>query len=121
VVDQPPFLNTVVAGLTELDALSLLESIHSIETALGRNRAIERPKGPRPIDIDILLFGSEVISGERLVVPHPRMRLRKFVLVPLLELDPDLVDPAGSIPFADYLARLPPQGIYYFGATRYSH
>ena len=121
VVDQPPFLNTVAAGRTELDATTLLESLHSIETALGRDRATERLKGPRPIDIDLLLYGSAVIAGERLVVPHPRMRFRKFVLIPLLELDPGLIDPAGSVPFADYLAQLPPQGIYYFGVTRYSH
>jgi len=120
VLDQPPFLNTVVVGRTELDAITLLDSLHSIENALGRDRRTERRKGPRPIDIDLLLYGSAVIAGERLEVPHPRMSSRKFVLIPLLELDPGLVDPAESVPFADYLARLPPQGIYYFGATRYS-
>ncbi len=121
VVDQPPFLNTVVTGRTALAPLALLDSLHAIEAALGRDRARERPKGPRSIDVDLLLYGSQVIAEERLVVPHPSMHLRKFVLVPLLELAPELLDPAQSVPFADHLAELPPQGIYYFGVTRYSH
>ncbi len=111
----------MVAGRTELGATVLLESLHSIEAALGRDRASERLKGPRPIDIDLLLYGSDIIAHESLVIPHPRMHVRKFVLIPLLELDPELLDPAASVPYADYLAQLPPQGIYYFGATRYSH
>lgn len=121
VVDQPAFLNTVVAGRTGIDPLSLLEAAQTIERALGRDRSRERRKGPRTIDIDLLLFADAVIDCERLTVPHPAMRTRKFVLIPLLELDPSLVDPVDSTPFALSLSRLPPQGIYYFGAARYSH
>lgn len=119
-VDQPPFLNTVVEGWTSLPPSDLLAESLKIESRLGRVRAKSRPKGPRPIDIDLLLYGSRVIDSEGLVVPHPRMVERKFVLVPLVELDPSLRHPATGRLFQTYLDALEPQGIYYFCPTSYS-
>lgn len=112
VVDQPDFLNAVFSGRTNLEPQDLLGAIHAVETALGRDRSAVVPKGPRTIDIDILLYGKRIIADEALVVPHPGIRERKFVLLPLLELDPQLVDPVTGRAFRDFLAELPPQGIY---------
>ena len=118
--DQPLFLNTVVSGVTSLEPEDLLSALHDVENELGRNRANEITKGPRTLDIDILLFGGRIIESDRLVVPHPRMLERKFVLVPLVELSPELRHPATGTLFQDYLERLESQGIYYFESTRYS-
>ncbi len=120
VVDQPLFLNTVVSGVTSLEPEALLSALHSIEHELGRNRTNELEKGPRTLDIDLLLFGERIIESDRLVVPHPRMLERKFVLVPLVEIAPELHHPATGTSFQDYLERLESQGIYYFESTRYS-
>src|SRR5262249_39797027 len=87
VTDQPWFLNTVVDVATELDPFLLLELCLSVEAESGRVRDLA--KGPRPLDIDILLCGSQVIQTPKLVVPHPRFSQRRFVLVPLAELDPE--------------------------------
>lgn len=91
VTHQPWFLNLVVEIETQLFPLQLLGRIHSIERALGRKRVIS--KGPRTIDIDIVLFGNFVIDTPQLGVPHPRMTDRRFVLAPLAELAPDLRHP----------------------------
>lgn len=112
VEDQPDFLNAVLCGDTELSPRELLEIINRIEAQLGRDRSAVVPKGARTIDIDILLYGSRIIAEADLVVPHPGMRERKFVLLPLLELSPGLQDPVSGRPFEDFLAELPPQGIY---------
>lgn len=120
VVDQPLFLNTVVSGMSSLEPDDLLSHLHSIEHNLGRNREQEVAKGPRTLDIDLLLFGERIIESDRLVVPHPRMLERKFVLVPLVEIAPELPHPATGTLFQDYLERLESQGIYYFESTRYS-
>jgi len=112
VVNQPRFLNVAYAGSTSLAALPLFRLIHRIESDLGRDRDRETLKGPRVIDIDMLLYGSEIRIDEPLILPHPRMRQRQFVLVPLLELDPELRDPRTGEPYAAVLKRLPPQGIY---------
>lgn len=95
--DQPWFLNCAAAFETEADALSILELVLHVEQQLGRNRASEIPKGPRLIDIDILLFGDQVIRTETLEVPHPRMLQRRFVLEPLLELAPHRMDVAEQL------------------------
>lgn len=120
VVDQPPFLNTVVAARTALSPEELLAKTCDIEKKLGRVRDEDRPKGPRPIDLDILLYGTQVIQSEKLCVPHPRMIERKFVLIPLVEIDPCLRHPATGRRFQTYLDALQPQGIYYFLPTSYS-
>ncbi|MCS6954197.1 MAG: 2-amino-4-hydroxy-6-hydroxymethyldihydropteridine diphosphokinase [Bryobacterales bacterium] len=89
--DQPWFLNLVVEAETSLFPLQLLGRIRRIELALGRRRLA--PKGPRTIDIDLLLYGSFVIERAELAVPHLRMAERRFVLEPLAELAPDLRHP----------------------------
>jgi 2-amino-4-hydroxy-6-hydroxymethyldihydropteridine diphosphokinase len=90
-LDQPWFLNLVVEVETELFPRLLLARIQAIELGMGRRRDVS--KGPRPIDIDILLFGNFVIGTRELKVPHPRMSERRFVLEPLAELAPDLRHP----------------------------
>jgi 2-amino-4-hydroxy-6-hydroxymethyldihydropteridine diphosphokinase len=90
-VDQDWFLNAVLEGETELDALALLRALRLTETQMGSHKAF--PKGPRLIDLDLLLYGSETIDTPELQVPHPRMLDRKFVLVPLAEIAPTLRHP----------------------------
>ncbi len=91
--EQPWFLNMVVACETNYFPLQLLAATQRIEGELGRRRAGVVRRGPRSIDIDILLFGDSAINTPRLVVPHPRMLERRFVLEPLLEIAPDLRHP----------------------------
>jgi len=94
VLDQPAFLNACVTVETELDPLALLDACKALEAAAGR---ADGPRhGPRPLDVDILLYGNEAFAGERLTVPHPGLLERRFVLVPLLELDFDLTTPDGT-------------------------
>jgi len=91
-VDQPCFLNAGVALDTELDPHALLELLLSIERELGRTR--DGPRfGPRTIDLDLLLYGEEIVDEPGLTVPHPRLHERRFALEPLAELDPDLAVP----------------------------
>lgn len=97
VEDQPDFLNMVVMALTELDPRGLLEACQEVEREMGRVRR-ER-WGPRVIDVDILLYDDIVVEEEGLVIPHPRMGERDFVLVPLLEVWPEAVDPRTGVPF----------------------
>lgn len=91
---QPWFLNLVVEVETELSPRLLLASMQAIELQMGRKRGV--PKGPRPIDIDILLFGETVINTPDLEIPHPRMCERRFVLEPLAELEPGLRHPVNG-------------------------
>jgi len=88
----PDYLNAVVAIETKIDPLSLLDSLQAIEFAQGRVRTDER-WASRPLDLDILLYGDEIISSERLTVPHAEITKRDFVLVPLAEIAPDLEMP----------------------------
>lgn len=88
---QPWFYNQVIEVETDLSPRELLVLVKRLERALGRSTV--RRLGPRPIDIDILLAGDRIISSERLVVPHPRMTTRNFVLVPLKEIAPHAVHP----------------------------
>jgi 2-amino-4-hydroxy-6-hydroxymethyldihydropteridine diphosphokinase len=87
VQDQPWFLNQVIECETDLFPRQLLTRLKKIERAMGRKRTIA--KGPREIDIDILLFGDTVVKAPELEVPHPRLAERRFVLEPLAELVPD--------------------------------
>jgi 2-amino-4-hydroxy-6-hydroxymethyldihydropteridine diphosphokinase len=89
--DQPWFLNQVAEFETELQPAQVLQQIQAVEKALGRKREIVN--GPRTVDIDILLFGGIIMKTAELTIPHPRYRERRFVLEPLLELDPALRDP----------------------------
>jgi len=91
-LDQPWFLNCVVEAETALAPAALLDTLSAIETKMRRERTV--PKGPRSIDLDILLYDSETIATPRLQIPHPRLQLRRFVLVPLAELAPNLTHPA---------------------------
>ena len=95
--DQPRFLNAAAAIETELGPRALLDLLLSIERELGRTR--EGPRfGPRTIDLDLLLYGDEVVDEPGLTVPHPRLHERRFVLEPLAEIDPDLGVPGkGSV------------------------
>jgi 2-amino-4-hydroxy-6-hydroxymethyldihydropteridine diphosphokinase len=90
---QPPYLNAVIEVRTDLGPRELLEACLAVETELGRARG-ER-WGPRTLDVDVLSYEDRVVNEPDLVVPHPRMHERAFVLVPLLELDPDPVLPGG--------------------------
>ena len=94
-MQQPNYLNLVVCGLTELAPLELLKKCQQIENRLGRVR--NERWGSRTIDIDILAYGEECIDTEILKIPHPEMEKRSFVLVPLLDLSPELVHPKTGI------------------------
>lgn len=111
-LDQPDFLNAVAAGDCALEPLELLRRCNTLEAALGRDRSRERVKGPRTLDVDILLYGSALVDLPDLKVPHPGMTERAFVLRPLLELEPGLADPRTGRPFADFLPSVETQGIY---------
>lgn len=93
--DQPDYMNAVAALETTLTPLELLDALQHIENEAGRVRKDER-WGPRVLDLDILLFGEQVIDNERLTVPHYGMKLREFVLIPLAEIAPDLTLPDNS-------------------------
>ena len=107
-VDQPQFLNGVVELETELPARDLLTRLLAIERELGRTRGDGPPLGSRTIDLDLLLYGDEIIAQAGLQVPHPRMHERRFVLEPLAEVAPDLVIP-GHGPVETLLAELESQ------------
>jgi len=101
-LDQEWFLNAVLEGETEMDALDLLSALRVIEARMGSKKAFA--KGPRKIDLDILLYGNETIDTPELQVPHPRMLERKFVLIPLAEIAPNLRHPSWKSGVAHLLA-----------------
>lgn len=100
--DQADFLNVVIAVETQLGAQQLLEKCQQIEQQLGRVRDIRW--GPRTVDLDILLYNGEDIATENLVVPHPRMHERAFVLVPLLEISPTVEHPVTGRKYSEEAA-----------------
>jgi 2-amino-4-hydroxy-6-hydroxymethyldihydropteridine diphosphokinase len=104
ILDQPDFLNAAARIRTELEPEALLDVCKAIEVEQGRMLAGPR-HGPRPLDVDLLLLGDLEVESARLRVPHPQVTARRFVLVPLLELDPDLALPDGTL-LADALERL---------------
>jgi 2-amino-4-hydroxy-6-hydroxymethyldihydropteridine diphosphokinase len=106
-LDQPWFLNCVVEAETKLDPLALLQALRAMEAQLDGKK--EFPKGPRKIDLDILLFNSETIDTLSLKIPHPRMHLRRFVLVPLAEIAPHVRHPNWPGTAANLLASTPDQ------------
>ena len=108
VIDQPWFLNCAVAVRTDLTPREFLAGILVMEKSMGRVRT--QPKGPRVIDIDILLFGAQTINTPQLTVPHPRMAERRFVLEPLAEIAPDMVHPVLKKTVGELLRLLPQNG-----------
>lgn len=100
-VDQHSFLNMVIKVNTNLNPLDLLTFCLDVEKKLGRKREIRW--GPRTIDLDILLYNQENIEAETLIIPHPRMTERAFVMIPLLEIDPHIKEPKMSQSIQIYL------------------
>ena len=96
VLDQPDFLNACVAVETDLGPEDLLDACKDVERALGREPGGRR-HGPRPIDVDVLLLGPIAYESDRLTLPHREVTARRFVLEPLLELDPHLALPDGTL------------------------
>ena len=97
--EQPFFFNAVLLVRTELEPMDLLGFIKFIEDDIGRKESFRN--APRPIDVDILLYNDLVMQTEELKIPHPRMNERAFVLVPLLEIAPNLIDPISRRSFSD--------------------
>lgn len=97
--DQADFLNIVVSVQTTLSAQALLGVCQEIEQELGRERTIRW--GPRTVDLDILLYNQDNIDTENLIVPHPRMAERAFVLIPLLEIAPNVMHPVSKNAYAE--------------------
>jgi len=114
VTQQPDFLNACLAIETDLAPEELLETCKRVERALGRSDPGER-HGPRPIDIDLLLLGGLEHGSQRLTLPHPELTARRFVLEPLLELDPELELPDGT-PLLRLLPRVGEQRVERIGS-----
>jgi 2-amino-4-hydroxy-6-hydroxymethyldihydropteridine diphosphokinase len=106
VLEQPPFLNACIRIETDLEPEALLDACKAVERDLGRDLEGGIRHGPRPIDVDVLLLGDQTYESERLRLPHEQVTARRFVLIPLLELDFDLRTPDGTR-LADCLAALP--------------
>jgi len=102
--DQPTYLNAALVGGTVLDPHALLRELQAIELADGRERPYAN--APRTLDVDLILYGQSIVDELGLVVPHPRFRERAFVLEPLAEVAPDLVDPVTGLTVRVLLARL---------------
>ena len=101
---QDWYVNAVISLRAEIRARDLLEKLSAIEAGLGRVR--KEKWGSRTIDLDILLFGKEVVNEKDLTIPHPRMHVRRFVLVPMAELEPDFMHPVLKKSMAELLAGL---------------
>jgi 2-amino-4-hydroxy-6-hydroxymethyldihydropteridine diphosphokinase len=106
---QPKFLNLAMEIQTELFPMQLLTIAQRIEQQMGRERRVE--KGPRVIDIDIVLFGKFLIDSAKLTIPHPRMHVRRFVLEPMVDIAPELRHPAIKRTMRELRNAAPPQGV----------
>src|ERR1019366_3974720 len=107
--EQPRFLNIACCGKTALSAQDLLHYTQTIEVAIGRQPTLRN--GPRPIDIDILLFDDLHIHDDSLTIPHPRMNERAFVLFPLAEISPNVVDPITGQTARELLEHVSQEGV----------
>ena len=107
--DQPKFLNQVIRAKTYLQPEPLLKHLKRLEVALGRKESI--PNGPRLIDMDILFYDDLVMYSSALTIPHPRMHERAFVLLPLMDLDPELIHPVNKKSVREMLAACSLEGI----------
>lgn len=101
---QPPFFNGAAVGETTLSPRELLEALLALERTRGRERPFAG--APRTLDLDLLLYGDQTLNEPGLIVPHPRLRDRRFVLEPLAEIAPALVDPVSGLTVAELLNRL---------------
>lgn len=116
--DQSPFLNCVLEIDTSFTPQMLLETLREIERQLGRER--KEKWGPRTIDLDILLYGDEIINTTDLTIPHPRMSQRAFVMIPLIEIAPDLIHPVFKKTMKELADLLPKENMPVFGQLKYS-
>lgn len=105
--EQPTYLNAAIVGRTDLTAHELLRELQRIEADRGRERPYAN--APRTLDLDLILYGGLMLADVRIVIPHARFRERRFVLEPLVEIAPDLVDPATRLSMRELLARLGPR------------
>ncbi len=122
---QPNFYNAAIS----IDSTpfsrpeQLLDLLHKIEADHGRRRLHESPKGPRSLDLDIIFYGSTIFQTPKLTLPHPEFQKRRFVLVPLLDIDPELRNPVDQTPLIEYEKLLKDdstQGIYLYESDNYN-
>jgi 2-amino-4-hydroxy-6-hydroxymethyldihydropteridine diphosphokinase len=105
-LNQPRFLNAAVLLETSLDPTELMRALLEVERAMGRERVGMVAKGPRVIDLDLLLYGQAVVNTTELTLPHPEMMERRFVLEPLAEIAPRMVHPVLGLTVREMLARV---------------
>jgi 2-amino-4-hydroxy-6-hydroxymethyldihydropteridine diphosphokinase len=105
-LEQPRFLNGALVLETELEPVELMRELLGVERAMGREREGAIAKGPRVIDLDLLLYGDVVMSTEELTLPHPEMQARRFVLEPLAEITPEWIHPVLGVTVGTMLKRL---------------